>query len=179
MDLLELLNRYKTENENETIDTNKFIDFYKKNWEKWFYRNCTKWHFTWSIFVINEDFTKVLLMHHKKLNKWMNFWWHADWDNDIVNVAIRELEEESGIKIEKEDLEDFLDLDLQVIPQRLEEPEHYHYDFRFLVSIKDDTIFNKQDAEVNDIKWINISDLKNYNKATWVDKIINKLITWS
>lgn len=176
MNILKILEKYKLTYPLEFEQSEKYIKFYNRNLSNWFYRTCLEWHFTWSIFVINKDYTKVLLMHHKKLNKWLNFWWHADWDMDLVNVAIRELKEEAWINISKNDLRDFLDIDLQVIPKRKSESEHFHYDFRFLVSLDENIKFSKQESEVNDIKWIKISDLWTYNISKWVTKILDKII---
>ncbi len=154
----------------------KYIDFLEKQQEKAFVRQTLEWHFTGSIVVVNKDFSKTLLMHHKKLWIWMNFWWHADWESDLKNVAIRELEEEWGIKIQKENLLNIIDLDLHIIPERKQEPEHYHYDIKFIVAIDDNTNFEKQEKDVNDIKWFSINEIKNMKNITiWVWKMIKKL----
>lgn len=153
----------------------KYLDFLENFKEKWFYRENLDWHFTWSVMVFNKDLSKTLLMHHKKLDRWLNFWWHADGDTDLENVAIRELGEEAGIKVEKKDLlNDFIDLDLQTIPERKKEPEHFHYDIRYVVLLPDDIVFEKQDSEVNDIKWFDTKDLETW-LSDWVLKVYNKL----
>lgn len=174
--LKEKLLRYKEENPLEKETAEKYIKFLEKFWEKWFFRENLEWHFTGSIVVVNNDISKTLLMHHKKLDRWLNFWWHADWDMDIENVAIRELAEEAGIFIEKSDLlKGFIDLDLQTIPERKKEPEHFHYDIRFVVKIHENIDFQKQESEVNDIKWFSIEELEKQNLSPWVLKIIKKI----
>ena len=174
--LLKQFKNYKIENSSEKEVAEKYIEFLEKIWEKWFYRENLEGHFTASIVVVNEDITKTLLMHHKKLNRWLNFWWHADWEIDLENVAIRELEEEAWITISKSDLlKDFIDLDLQIIPERKSEPEHFHYDVRYVVKIDENTKFIKQEEEVNDIKWFSIEELEKENLSPWVLKIIQKI----
>jgi len=182
--LKEKLLIYKKQNPLEKETAEKYINFLEKFWEKWFFRENLEWHFTGSIVVVNKDVSKTLLMHHKKLDRWLNFWWHADWDMDIENVAIRELEEEAGIFIEKSDLlEGFIDLELQTIPERKNvpwkkcpwgEPEHFHYDIRFVVKIDENIDFKKQESEVNDIKWFTTEELEKENLSPWVLKIIKK-----
>ena len=183
--LKEKLLRYKVQNPLEEETAEKYINFLEKFWEKWFFRENLEWHFTGSIVVVNKNISKTLLMHHKKLDKWLNFWWHADWDIDIENVAIRELEEEAGIFIKKSDLlEDFIDLDLQIIPERKNapwkkcpwgEPKHFHYDVRYVVKVDENINFQKQELEVNDIKWFTVEELEKENLSNWVFKIIRKI----
>ena len=74
-------------------------------------------HFTASVFVVNPERTKVLLMHHIKLGKWQQFGGHADGEYNLVNVAKRELEEEAGIQEKDIHIDsDILEIDIQHIP---------------------------------------------------------------
>ena len=176
-DLSNWFEKYKKENPLEKKITEKYISFLEKYWERWFFRDNLEWHFTASIIVVNKDISKTLLMHHIKLDRWLNFWGHADWEINLKNVAIRELEEESWISIKEDDLfENFMDLDLHVIPERTNEPEHFHYDTRFVVMIDEKTIFKKQELEVNDIKWFDIDDLRKQKLSSWVLKVIDKIV---
>lgn len=95
-------------------------------------------HITGSLLVANLNLSKVLLMHHPKLNLWLQFGGHCDGDGDVYRVAMRELEEESGIapNMVTGDSKVF-DLDIQCIPARKDEPEHLHFDTRFLARFDD------------------------------------------
>jgi 8-oxo-dGTP pyrophosphatase MutT (NUDIX family) len=54
--------------------------------------------FTVAIFVVHED--KVLLIHHRNLNKWLPVGGHIELDEDPEAAALREAKEESGLEIE-------------------------------------------------------------------------------
>lgn len=54
--------------------------------------------FTVAIFVVCED--KVLLIHHRKLQKWLPLGGHVDPDEDPETAALRETREESGLEVE-------------------------------------------------------------------------------
>lgn len=110
-----------------------------------FWRDCfTPGHFCGSAWVTNPARNKTLLLMHPKLHTWLQFGGHADGEVNLFEVALRELEEESGLKAQqlKLPLEDAIfDVDVHPIPAREKngktEPEHLHYDVRFLVEVDD------------------------------------------
>lgn len=89
-------------------------------------------HFTGSAFVVSADGERALLLFHAKLGRWLQPGGHADGDTDLAAVALREAEEEtglSGLVVEG----GIFDLDRHTIPARGSEPEHLHWDVRYVV----------------------------------------------
>ncbi len=54
--------------------------------------------FTVAIFVVHD--AKILLIHHRKLNKWLPLGGHIELDEDPEQAALREAKEESGFDVE-------------------------------------------------------------------------------
>jgi len=54
--------------------------------------------FTVAVFIVQED--KVLLVHHRKLNKWLPIGGHIELDEDPEQAALREAKEESGFEVQ-------------------------------------------------------------------------------
>ncbi|MEI7038160.1 NUDIX hydrolase [Fulvimonas yonginensis] len=97
-----------------------------------FERSHAPGHFTGSAWLVSADGERVLLTHHRKLDRWLQLGGHADGDRDLARVALREAEEESGLRglvVEP----DIFDLDRHLIPARATEPAHWHYDVRYVV----------------------------------------------
>lgn len=69
--------------------------------------------------ITNLEHTKVLLMFHKKLQKWLQFGGHSDGDMDTIATAIREFHEESGIIVEPTLFSGIFDIDIHDIPADL------------------------------------------------------------
>ena len=90
-------------------------------------------HVTGSVWVIDRERSCALLTHHRKLDKWLQPGGHADGDPDILRVALREAREESGLEAIQAVSEQIFDIDIHTIPARGREPEHLHYDVRFLI----------------------------------------------
>ena len=89
-------------------------------------------HFTASAFVVSRDGERALLLRHAKLDRWLQPGGHADGDPDLARVALREAEEETGLTglvVEP----GIFDLDRHAIPARGPEPEHQHWDVRYVV----------------------------------------------
>jgi len=105
-----------------------------------FVRERLDGHFTASAWLVRADARRVLLTHHRKLGRWLQLGGHADGERDLVAVALREAEEESGLRGLTISPAIF-DLDRHWIPERGQEPGHWHYDVRYLVRAGADEAF--------------------------------------
>lgn len=103
--------------------------------EECFLRSNLDGHFTGSAWLVSANGLRVLLTHHRKLDRWLQLGGHADGDRDLARVALREAEEESGLTDLDVESEIF-DLDRHWIPERAEVPGHWHYDVRFVVQAR-------------------------------------------
>ena len=96
------------------------------------YRSCLDGHLTGSALVVDPSRAATLLIHHVKLDRWLQPGGHVDGNGDLAEAALREAVEEVGI-IGLEVCEPAIDLDIHAIPERGDEPAHLHLDVRFLV----------------------------------------------
>ncbi len=96
------------------------------------YRSCLDGHLTGSALVVDPSRAATLLIHHVKLDRWLQPGGHVDGNGDLADSALREAVEEVGIT-GLEVCEPAIDLDIHAIPERGDEPAHLHLDVRFLV----------------------------------------------
>ena len=148
----QLLNRYNPTSEEESLYKQKMLELIDCC-PDCFLRSCRVGHFTASAFLLNKEMTHVLLMHHTKLDKWMQLGGHCDGDSDVLNVAIKEAQEESGIINIRALKSDIFDIDIHLIPPTEKEASHYHFDIRFLLHAHLDDKFTKN-HESKELKWI-------------------------
>lgn len=144
----------------------------RENWQKLldlldahpapFGREPNPGHITGSAFVLSPDGTEVLLTHHAKLDMWLQLGGHCDGIADVPFVALKEAYEESGISriCPVGDPEQVLDLDIQTIPANARDPEHLHFDLRYLfrAQTRDFTV----SAESKALAWVPLSGLERY-----------------
>lgn len=117
-------------------------------------------HFTASGFVVSPDGSALLLVHHRRLDRWLQPGGHIDpGDASPVAAAVREVLEETGIATEPI-LPDLIDLDIHPIPPRAPEPWHEHFDLRFALRGLDAEVV--ADDEVNDAVWVPWSEIQFY-----------------
>lgn len=100
-----------------------------------FERSHKEGHFTGSAWLVNPAGDKALLTLHRKLGRWMQTGGHADGDSNLLQVALREATEESGIDGISPLDEEIFDIDIHAIPARpaTGEAAHLHYDVRYLL----------------------------------------------
>jgi 8-oxo-dGTP pyrophosphatase MutT (NUDIX family) len=139
-----------------------------------YHRDHLPGHVTGSAWIVTPDYQKVLLVHHAKLNKWLQPGGHADGDENILHVALREAEEETGLKI-KNPPSSFFDIDIHSIPARKETREHDHYDIRFMFLANESDSLRISD-ESNDLKWVGLNDLEKYNDSPSLLRMRQKLL---
>jgi 8-oxo-dGTP pyrophosphatase MutT (NUDIX family) len=154
--LIELLNRYESSDAGQSEAKKLFINFAYQHADCC-ERTLSIGHFTGSAWLVSADGQRVLLTHHRKLNRWLQLGGHADGDSDIARVALREAEEESGLTdlvVER----GIFDLDRHAIPSRGSEPEHWHYDVRFVVRCEGSEQFAVSE-ESHALAWKSIEDI--------------------
>ncbi len=114
-------------------------------------------HFTGSAWLVSADGLRVLLMHHRKLGRWLQPGGHADGDIKLARVALREAQEETGVPGLSVD-EAIFDIDRHRIPFRAGEPEHWHYDVRYVVRAGTDESF-VVNAESHALAWRSVTEV--------------------
>jgi 8-oxo-dGTP pyrophosphatase MutT (NUDIX family) len=142
--------------------------------ERCFHRDHLPGHITGSVWIVNPSKTKVLLVHHAKLNRWLQPGGHADGEENILNVGLREAREETGVNQFKILKPEIFDLDIHTIPARKDFTEHQHYDIRYLVEANDtERIIVSEES--HDVKWVSLTELHQYNSEQSVARLYAKL----
>ena len=141
--------------------------------EDCFARSLQVGHVTGSAWIIDSPHKHCLLTHHKKLDRWLQLGGHADGDGNTARVATREALEESGLKsLQLVSLEIF-DLDIHTIPERGDEPEHQHFDVRYLFETSRDAPLVVSD-ESNDLAWIALDDIEALTSERSILRMVEK-----
>lgn len=136
---VEQLHRYRDQWQGEADSVGQFEQLLRTQPHA-FERSNLAAHFTGSAWLVSADGLRVLLMHHRKLGRWLQPGGHADGERDLAAVALREACEETGVAGLTVD-DAIFDLDRHRIGARGTEPEHWHCDVRYVVRTGADETF--------------------------------------
>jgi 8-oxo-dGTP pyrophosphatase MutT (NUDIX family) len=106
--------------------------------------------------VVSSAGDRVLLLHHRKLHRWLQPGGHADAGETAgEQVALREALEETGIEglALHPRAPRPLDVDIHAIPARGSEAAHEHLDLRYLVVAPTNAALTLKVDESNDLRW--------------------------
>ncbi len=126
-----------------------------------FFRGQANAHFTGSAVVVDPGGERVCLVHHGKLQRWLQPGGHCEPGDQgaMERTALREAAEETGCQVELHPTAPRpLDVDVHVIPERKGEPEHRHLDVRFLVVAKNPEALAHDPAESSGARWVTFEE---------------------
>lgn len=146
---------------------NKIIKFVSEQ-SNCFERENNYGHITGSAWLLDHTKKKALLTHHRKLKLWCQLGGHADGENDILNVALREAKEESGIEDITPLSDKIFDIDIHWIPENKGVAGHYHFDIRYLLQVTQPADFVVSD-ESFELAWV---PLKDYTELQFDDSVM-------
>jgi 8-oxo-dGTP pyrophosphatase MutT (NUDIX family) len=131
-EMLAVLRAYAPEDQAEREMLSRMVEFVATH-DDCFDRRLAIGHMTGSAWVVDREREHALLTHHRKLDRWLQVGGHADGNADLLEVAMREAREESGLCGLRAVSETPFDVDIHEIPERGTEPRHLHYDVRYLL----------------------------------------------
>lgn len=133
MSLAAILSAHRTSEPREERDRVRMVEFALAHPDP-FDRSIPEGHFTGSGLVMSADGSSVLLLHHAKLERWLQPGGHGErGETEGEAVAGREVAEETGLepRLHPGAPRPF-DVDIHKIPGRKPDPEHEHLDLRYL-----------------------------------------------
>jgi 8-oxo-dGTP pyrophosphatase MutT (NUDIX family) len=137
------------------------------------HRTCLAGHLTASAWIVDAERSRVLLTHHRKLGLWLQLGGHADGEADLLAAALREAREESGLQSVRAVSAEIFDVDRHRIPARKTEPEHWHYDVRFLIEAEAAEPLVISD-ESHDLAWVPLDEVTQRNAEESIARMVRK-----
>jgi 8-oxo-dGTP pyrophosphatase MutT (NUDIX family) len=160
-ELLADVRAYRPFDERERGMRDRLVVFLEAHGLRAFDRAHPPGHVTASAWIVDPERTHAVLLHHRKLDRWLQLGGHVDGDPDVRRAALREAREESGLRTLRLISDDLYDIDVHRIPARGAEPEHDHYDLRFALEA-DPREPLRGNEESHAVRWIALDDLEQY-----------------
>lgn len=169
--LIEQLQAYRPADPREERMRLRILEFVQRN-VNCFQRSLRGGHITGSAWVVNRERTHTLLVHHRRLDKWLQPGGHAEDETDALAVAVREAEEETGLRVMPVSKTIF-DVDAHDIPARKRERAHVHYDIRYLMEA-DMTSRVVVSPESRAVEWVRMNQVAGMNTDESILRLVRK-----
>jgi 8-oxo-dGTP pyrophosphatase MutT (NUDIX family) len=112
-------------------------------------------HFTASCYIVDDE-GRLLLHHHRRLDRWLQMGGHVEAGESPDLAAMREGREESGLADLAQLGDGIFDLDIHPIPAAKGEPDHAHFDIRYLARTASPESAVADRAESHDLAWVTL-----------------------
>lgn len=180
MSLFDAIQKYNPMNAQEECDKEQMLQFMREH-NNYLERENQIAHFTASVWTVNKERTKTLMVHHNLYNSWSWIGGHADGMEDLCAVALRELQEETGVKHARFFSESIISLETLTVDGHMRKgvwvPSHLHFNVTYLAEADEDEILIVQEDENSAVQWWSFEDALKVSTEPWmVENIYKKLI---
>ena len=178
MNLKEKIKNYIPYNEQEENDKElmlKYIDTF----EDVLTRNNKMCHFTASNWIVNREKTKILMVYHNIYKSWAWTGGHADGNEDLLHVALKEAKEETGLKNLRVLSDGIFGIEILTVDSHIKKGKfvssHLHLDCCYLIEADENEVLKIKVDENSGVKWIDINKAVEITNEEKMKPIYNKM----
>jgi 8-oxo-dGTP pyrophosphatase MutT (NUDIX family) len=175
MDIERAIALYTPFNEQETQDKDLILHCLATEKDV-FSRDNALAHMTASAWVVNSKHDKVLMVYHNIYQSWSWLGGHADGDRDLLAVALREVQEESGLRQLNPVMTDIFSLESLTVDGH-EKHGHYvsshlHLNVTYLIEADETEPLKIKKDENSGVRWFSLEDAIASSTERWFQKRI-------
>lgn len=179
MGLLEQIERYVPFNEQEERDRERILQCMREQ-KNIFTRENELAHMTASAWVVNPQRSRVLMAYHNIYDSWSWLGGHADGEEDLLPVTLREVREESGIRTVTPVSEDIFSLEILTVDGHIKRDRyvssHLHLNVTYLLEASEDEALHLKPDENSGVSWFGLAEAVEASSEPWFrEHIYSKL----
>ena len=179
MDIREVIAAYSPFNAQEAADKALILTFLRENPDA-FCRTNRIAHMTASAWVVNPARDRVLMVYHKIYDSWSWTGGHADGEEDLAAVALREVREETGVRSARLLSEEIFSLESLTVDGHEKHGEyvssHLHLNVTYLMEADDSDPLTVCEEENSGVRWFTLDGALEASTEPWfVQRIYRKL----
>ena len=180
MSLFQEIKNYEPLNEQEARDKEVMLKYILNN-ENCLMRENLIAHFTVSLWTVNQARTKTLMVYHNIYQSWSWIGGHADGIEDLCSVAMRELQEETGVSNASLVSRDIFSLEILTVDGHIKKgvyvPSHLHLNVTYLAEADENEKLVVNEEENQAVKWWTFDEALEVSTEPWfVENVYKKLI---
>lgn len=175
--LIDQIQKYKPYNEQEQRDKEEMLFLLESN-ENIFLRDNHQYHMTASAWVVNKERTKVLLIYHNIYNSWSWLGGHADGETDLLKVAMKEVEEESGLSGTTCIQDGIYSLEILTVDGHVKKGKyvssHLHLNVTYLLEAEEQEPLKIKPDENSGVAWFSLEEAIQASSEPWFKENVYK-----
>lgn len=180
MDLFHAIKNYNPVNEQEACDQEQMLQYIMRNTD-YLERGNKIAHFSASAWTVNKERTKTLMVYHNIYQSWSWIGGHADGVEDLCSVAVRELQEETGVSNASLVSGDIFSLETLIVEGHVKKglyvPCHLHLNVTYLAEADEKEMLKVKPDENQAVKWWTFEEALTVPTEQWmVEHVYRKLI---
>ncbi len=180
MSLYEDIKNYIPVNEQEERDKAQMLQFMSSN-PNCLSRDNQVAHFTASMWTVNKERTKTLMVYHNIYNSWSWIGGHADGEEDLCGVAFRELQEETGVRNATLISNRIFSLETLTVDGHVKKgvyvPSHLHFNVTYLAEAEESETLIVNEEENKAVKWWTFEEALEASTEPWmIENVYKKLM---
>ena len=178
MNYMEEIKLYKPVNEQEVEDKQVILDYIKSFPDNVLLRDNKIAHMTSSGVIINKEHTKMLMIYHNIYNTWTWTGGHCDGEEDLLKLALREANEETGIK-SCVPLSGIGSIDILVVQSHTKRDKyvnaHLHLNVAYVFEADENEILILNEDETSGLKWVPLEEVRVHSGEEEIIYVYDKL----
>lgn len=178
MNLRQKIENYIPFDEQEKKDKEQFLRFID-TFDDVLTRDNIFGHFSASAFLVNKKRNKMIVVYHIINDGWIYPGGHADGDDNLLSVAVREVEEETGLKAKILD-ENIYAIQSAPVKGHIKSGKyvssHIHFDVLYLMEADDRSPLKYKENESKGVKWISFEEADDKTMCDFIRPIHKKII---
>ncbi len=175
MKLIEQIRAYLPCNEQEEQDKELILSCLQNN-PAIFTRESTLAHMTASAWIVNKNRTKVLMAYHNIYNSWSWLGGHADGEQDLLQVALKEAREESGIQNVRPVSNEIYSLETLTVDGHVKKGKyvssHLHLNVTYLLEADERESLTVKPDENSGVAWFGLDEAIAASTEPWFQEHI-------
>ncbi|WP_069999127.1 NUDIX hydrolase [Cellulosilyticum sp. I15G10I2] len=172
--------KYEPVNEQEKSDKKIILQYIEHFYHNILTRENQIAHMTSSGLILNKSLDKILMIYHNIYNTWAWTGGHADGDSNMLEVALKEAREETGVSNILPLSDDLASVD--IIPvyghrkRGVYVSSHLHLNTSYVLIADENErlVINKE--ETSGVSWVEVNKLEQYSNEPYLIEIYKKII---
>lgn len=157
---------FKPSCEQEESDKKLIVSLIEEYKDNLLHRESELFHLTGSSFTMNKTLDKTLMVYHNIYNSWSWIGGHADGEGDLLSVAMREVQEETGAVTMKSFSDHPISIDILTTSGHVKKGKyvssHLHLNISYLIIADEYEPIRIKPDENSGVKWISTDEIEQY-----------------